>query len=316
MRVTACKKDASVTAMNQPDEFQTVTDQPPAFLVRQPAAGPSPFLFSIPHSGRHYPEGFRRQSQLDERELRLSEDAFVDKLFGGISNVGATGLVATYARAYVDLNRAPNELEPGMFSGECGAYEVDINNRVKAGLGVIPRVIGEGLPIYKQPIPIREAFKRLDEVYHPYHAKVSELLMTQYRRFGKAVLIDCHSMPSGPELGRRRQGQPDIVLGDCWGTSCARELTSLAERLFLDAGFKVRRNIPYAGGFATRHYGAPSQGCHALQIEINRSLYMDEGRVEKLPHFSEIQQKMLNVSENLIRQFDKLSVEVTAKAAE
>lgn len=248
--------------------------------------------------------------------MRLSEDAFVDDLFDGIATRGATQLVATHARAYVDLNRAANELEPGMFSGEIGAYEVDLNNRVKAGLGVIPRVIGEGMPIYGDKIPIREAFKRLETVYTPYHEKLSALLHARHRNFGSAVLIDCHSMPSGPELGRRRKSQPDIVLGDCWGTSCSRELTGLVERLFLEAGLRVRRNIPYAGGFATRHYGQPSHNCHALQIEINRALYMDETRVEKLPQFEEVRAKMLSVSETVMSFYGDLPAVIPAKAAE
>ncbi len=299
--------------MEEQLEFSTANNAPPPFLVRLPKIISSPFLFCTPHSGRYYPVGFRQQSPLGARELRLSEDAFVDELFEGVVQTGATELIATHARAFVDLNRAPNELEPDMFSGEHGAYEVDLNNRVKAGLGVIPRIIGEGMPIYDRKIPIREAFKRLDDVYHPYHNEVSGLLMARHRKYGSSVLIDCHSMPSGPELGRRRQSQPDIVLGDCWGTSCSRELTGLAERLLLEAGFRVRRNIPYAGGFATRHYGAPSRGCHALQIEINRSLYMDERRVEKLPHFDEVGQRLRGFSKELLGNYDTLPKDAVAK---
>lgn len=289
---------------------------PPAYLVRAPRLVATPFLFAVPHSGRHYPDGFKNQCTLDDHSMRLSEDAFVDDLFDGVALKGATQLIATHARAYVDLNRADNELEPGMFSGEIGAYEVDLNNRVKAGLGVIPRVIGEGMPIYGGRIPIREAFKRLETVYTPYHEKLSELLHARHSEFGSAVLIDCHSMPSGPELGRRRKSQPDIVLGDCWGTSCSRELTGLVERLFLDAGLRVRRNIPYAGGFATRHYGRPDHNCHALQIEINRALYMDETRLEKLAQFDEVRSKMLSVSETVMSYYDNLPAVIPAKAAE
>lgn len=246
----------------------------------------------------------------------MSEDAFVDELFESVAQTGATEIVATHARAYVDLNRAKNELEPSMFKGDCGPFEVDLNNRVKAGLGVIPRVIGEGMPIYEDLIPVREAFKRLDAIYEPYHSKLAALLVARHLDFGTSVLVDCHSMPSGPELGRRRKAQPDIVLGDCWGTSCSRELTGLVERLFLESGFRVRRNIPYAGGHATRHYGQPSAGCHALQIEINRGLYMDETRIEKLPHFDEVRQKILRVSEALVTMYETLPEAAPAKAAE
>lgn len=284
--------------------------------LRLPTLVTSPFVFAAPHSGRHYPATFKAASVLCDRQLRLSEDAFVDELFEGVVAEGATQLVATHARAYVDLNRAENELDPSMFLGEIGAYEVELNNRVKAGLGVVPRVIGEGMAIYQGPIPIREAFKRIEAVYRPYHDALSDLLAKRREEFGNAVLIDCHSMPSGPELGRRRQSQPDIVLGDCWGTSCSRELTSLAERLFLAAGFKVRRNIPYAGGFATKNYGVPGRAHHALQIEINRSVYMDEARVEPNSAFSDVQARLREISAALIREFETNPMVFGNKAAE
>ncbi len=294
----------------------SVGQEPEAFVLRLPVEVTSPFLFAVPHSGRHYPDSFRQRSRLSDRDLRLSEDAFVDDLFSGVASFGATQVVATHARAFVDLNRAENELEPSMFSGEIGTYEVDLNNRVKAGLGVIPRMIGEGMPIYDGKIPVREAFKRLKTVYEPYHNQVADVLQARHRQFGSSVLIDCHSMPSGPELGRRRKAQPDIVLGDCWGTSCSRELTGLAERLFLEAGLRVRRNIPYAGGYATRFYGKPSWACHALQIEINRGIYMDETRVEKLPEFHEVRDKMVKVAQSLVELYDQLPADIPAKAAE
>ena len=301
--------------LNSPKQTGSA-DNPPAFLAKTPVAVSNPFVFAAPHSGRHYPKRFHELSKLNAHQLRLSEDAFVDDLFDGVTSVGATQLVATHARSFLDLNRAANELEPSMFSGECGDYEVDLNNRVKAGLGVVPRIIGEGMPIYEGLIPIREAFKRLDEIYTPYHDKLKCLLMARHRQFDTAVLIDCHSMPSGPELGRRAQAQPDIVLGDCWGTSCSRELTGMAERLFLEAGFKVRRNVPYAGGYASRHYGAPVRDCHALQIEINRSLYMNEKTVEKLGHFNDVQRRIQGVCQYMILSFDRLHGPSLKKAAE
>lgn len=302
----------------QPSNDGSGTDagEPPSFLAKLPAAVRNPFVFAAPHSGRHYPQGFHLQSKLDARQLRLSEDAFVDDLFEGVTGFGGTQLVATHARSFVDLNRDANELEPGMFSGDLGDYEVDLNNRVKAGLGVVPRIIGEGMPIYDGLIPAREAFKRLDDIYRPYHNTLKNLLLARHKQFGASVLIDCHSMPSGPELGRRLQAQPDIILGDCWGTSCSRDVTSMAERLFLEAGFKVRRNVPYAGGYATRHYGAPARNCHALQIEINRSLYMDEKKVAKLDHFGEIQQRLEDVCRAMVQAFSGLHEASFKKAAE
>ncbi|WP_262694357.1 N-formylglutamate amidohydrolase [Kordiimonas aquimaris] len=275
-------------------------DAPDAYVLRLPLKNRAPVVFAVPHSGRFYPESFHRASKLSPQDLRLSEDAFVDDLFEPVSQMGAAMLVATHARAYVDLNRSVDELDPSMFKDGLGDTPVDINNRVSAGLGVIPRIIGENMPIYENKLAAREAFKRLDAVYKPYHAKLADLLMSQIKTYGTSILFDCHSMPSGPELHRRGQPQPDIILGDCWGTSCNRELTSLAEKLFFEAGFNVRRNIPYAGGYATRHYGNPKNNCNALQIEINRSIYMDEKRVEKQPHFNEVRTRITTVASALI----------------
>ncbi len=308
--------DLQEQSANPRADFSTNEGEPPAFLAKAPTAASNPFVFAAPHSGRHYPGRFHQLSKLGAHQLRLSEDAFVDDLYDGVTAAGATQLVATHARSFLDLNRAANELEPAMFSGVCGNFDADLNNRVKAGLGVVPRIIGEGMPIYGGPIPIREAFKRLEEIYTPYHDKLKSLLMARHKQFGSAVLIDCHSMPSGPELGRRMQAQPDIVLGDCWGTSCSREVTGMTERLFLEAGFKVRRNVPYAGGYATRHYGAPARDCHALQIEINRSLYMNEKTVEKLASFNDVRLRILDVCRFMIQSYNSLHGAPLKKAAE
>lgn len=280
----------------------------PPFLTRGGGVGDSAFVFAVPHSGRHYPDSFKRISKLSDHQLRLSEDAFVDDLFAGVPDMGASLIVATYARAYLDLNRAGNEIDPEMFIGPLGDIEPDLSNRVKAGLGLIPKMIGEGLPIYETRLPVREVLKRIRETYTPYHRQLTQALNNRKDHHGRAILIDCHSMPSGSELGRGKRSQPDIILGDCWGASCAPDLTALAERLFLEEGFRVRRNIPYAGGYVTRHYGKPDHDQHALQIEINRRIYMDEERVEKLPHFNDVRDciskivgKLIDMSETVCR---------------
>lgn len=291
-------------------------DDAAAFILRLPAHVRSPMVFAVPHSGRTYPDAFRTLSQLDEHKLRLSEDAFVDELFEPVVSHGTTMLIARYARAYLDLNRAIDELDPNMFNGALDGLQVKTNSRVKAGLGVVPRIIGEGMAIYDGKIPARDAVKRLQTVYMPYHQQLAELIKARKEQFGTAVLIDCHSMPSGPELHKRGQEQPDIILGDCWGASCMRELTSLAERLFLTAGFKVRRNVPYAGGFVTRHYGQPDRGQHALQIEVNRRIYMDEKRVEKLPHFNEVRDKLQLVTKELTINLEPFYASSRKRAAE
>ncbi|WP_417449351.1 N-formylglutamate amidohydrolase [Kordiimonas sp.] len=278
---------------------------PPPFIVRSPKGAQSAFIFAAPHSGRHYPDSMIRAAKLSPHLLRMSEDAYVDRLFATAPARGASLLIATNARAYLDLNRGEAELDPDMFRPVLDADSLDVTHRVKAGLGLIPKLVAEGITIYEDSLPAREAFHRINNVYRPYHDKLRALLEARRNQFGHVVLVDCHSMPSEMPSARRRNRNmgPDIVLGDCWGASCARELTSLAEELLIGAGFSVRRNVPYSGGFATQHYGAPNKGYHALQIEISRNLYMDETTLEPLACFDEIEGKMAWFTDMLTREF-------------
>ncbi|WP_417464486.1 N-formylglutamate amidohydrolase [Kordiimonas sp.] len=268
-------------------------ETPPPFVLKS-AVTPNAFVFAAPHSGRHYPGSMIRAANLETHSLRLSEDAYVDRLFAAAPEHGANLLVATHARAYLDLNRAENELDPDMFNPPLEEGDLDITHRVRAGLGIIPKLIAEGMPIYEGTLPAREALFRISNVYRPYHDKLASLLDARKAQFGRAVLIDCHSMPSETPAGRRRGRStgPDIVLGDNWGASCDRELTSLAEELLIRAGFSVRRNVPYSGGFSTQHYGKPNSGYHALQIELSRGLYMHESTLQPLQSFPEVEKKL------------------------
>jgi len=272
---------------------------PPPYHLHEPKTGLSPFIFAVPHSGRFYPPDFVARAQQKGAALRRSEDAFVDDLFDKITDFGGTLLVATHARAYLDLNRAGDELDPAMFSPRLDPASVNLSQRVKAGLGLIPGFVAEGKPLYSGPLPAREAEKRRNEIHTPYHACLKRLLEERRERFGVAYLIDCHSMPS--EAGRRRRSTaPHIVLGDSWGAACDRDITSLAEELFIGAGFQVRRNVPYSGGYTTVHYGKPRSNIHALQIEINRAVYMDEARHQPLPAFASVHEAITLVSQRLI----------------
>jgi N-formylglutamate amidohydrolase len=245
------------------------------FEIRRPTTPLSPIVFNSPHSGRDYPAAFLAESRLDEQGLRRSEDFMVDDIFGVAPSFGAPLLLAHFPRAYLDVNREPYELDPRMFEGRLPSFANTRSMRVAGGLGTIPRIVGDGHEIYRGRIPVTEAMGRIETIYRPYHLALRGLVQDAVRAFGEAVLIDCHSMPSaslGPEVGTR----PDIVLGDRYGTSCAPHLMDTAQDLFECLGYSVSRNRPYAGGFITEHYGQPSAGVHALQIEINRSLYMDE----------------------------------------
>jgi N-formylglutamate amidohydrolase len=248
------------------------------FEIMTPAAITTPLVFNSPHAGRVYPPSLLAASRLDERGLRRSEDFLVDRLFAAAPEHGAPLLLAHFPRAYLDVNREPYELDPRMFDGRLPAYANTRSLRVAGGLGTIPKIVGDGHDIYARRIPVGEGLHRIEAIYRPYHAALRGLVQDACRRFGEAVLIDCHSMPSaslGPDHGSR----PDIVLGDRYGASAAPQLVDAAEDIFAALGYAVARNRPYAGGFITEHYGQPAAGVHALQIEINRALYMDESGI-------------------------------------
>lgn len=244
-----------------------------------------PFLFASPHSGRCYPESLLKRSRLDPVTLRRSEDAFVDELFDGVNALGAPLLAAEFPRAFLDVNRGITELDPGMFDGRLNLPVDQPGPRVSAGLGVIPRIVRDGAEIYRGKLEPLEAGERLTRLYRPYHKALSQLIAQARARFGAAVLIDCHSMPSA-------LGAPDIVLGDRYGASAAPALSAAAEEAFIASDFGVAHNTPYAGGHTTVEYGRASAGVHVLQIELNRALYLDEENVVRKPGFEMVKARL------------------------
>ncbi|HUD52870.1 MAG TPA: N-formylglutamate amidohydrolase [Parvibaculum sp.] len=262
--------------------------------IEKPARMRLPFVFSSPHSGRIYPQAFVTGSNLDAMTLRRSEDSFVEEIFDGVVALGAPLIHARFPRAYLDANREPYELDPAMFADPLPPHVNTRSLRVAGGLGTIARVVADSTEIYRTPLAYAEAERRIRLLYMPFHEKLRGLLEETLRAFGWALLVDCHSMPSvgGPTDDDRGTDRPDIVLGDRYGTSCAGEITEEAERLLKKLGYSVVRNNPYAGGFNTEHYGRPQSNLHALQIEINRALYMDEARLERGPDFDKVRADM------------------------
>ena len=251
----------------------------PAFETIRPRRVVAPVVFNSAHSGRIYPERFLAMTRLDHLSIRQSEDAWVDELYARAPHLGAPLLRAHFPRAYLDVNREPWELDPTMFVEPLSDRFNTTSPRVAAGLGTLARVVAENKPIYRERLTLEDAQMRIEGIYHPYHAALQKLLSEAIGGFGVALLIDCHSMPRILRSGER--AAPDIVLGDRYGTTCAPGLVDLVETIFVSAGLKVARNRPYAGGFATRTYGRPQHGVHALQIEISRHLYMNEVTLEK-----------------------------------
>ncbi len=268
------------------------------FALSMPKRRTSCAVFSSPHSGTQYPADFLRETRLDRNEIRSSEDAFVDQLFAAAPDHGAPFLSATYPRAYVDLNRASDEIDPALVEG---ASKKANNPRIMAGLGVIPRVVAEGKPIRDGKISLAEAQRRLTEAYHPYHQCLQMLIDEQRQRFGMAILFDCHSMPhdaltSAPLV---RGARPNIIVGDRFGAAAPRWLTDTTSDILTRLGFTVVRNAPFAGGYITRHYGRPSQNVFALQIEIDRALYMDERSITMRPEFEDVMMRLTTAISHL-----------------
>lgn len=254
------------------------------FEIHQPMQQTESFVFNSPHSGRVYPEAFLKMSRLDRMAIRRSEDYFVDELFARVVQLGAPMQVAQFPRCWLDVNREPYELDPRMFDGPLPAFANIGSLRVAGGLGTIPRLVAENMDIYRGRLSVEEGLSRIEAVYRPYHASLRRLIAQTHVRFGKAILIDCHSMPASVRVagGTRR---PDIIIGDRYGASADHDLSHAAVSILSGLGYHVVRNKPYAGGFITEHYGRPARGLHALQIEINRGLYVDEARLEKTSGF-------------------------------
>jgi N-formylglutamate deformylase len=257
----------------------------PPFEIIEPADLAGPVLFNSPHSGSVYPAGFLTASRLDIGALRRSEDSYVDSLVGGVVARGYPLMRAHFPRCYVDVNREPYELDPRMFDGRLPSFANTRSMRVAGGLGTVARVVGDAQEIYDQRIAVDEAMRRIESLYKPYHRALRRLFTRIQGSFGAAVLVDCHSMPSSTGQKDERP-RPEFVIGDRYGTSCVGAVVECVERTLRAMGYTVSRNKPYAGGFITEHYGNPAAGLHAIQLEINRALYMDERRHERAPGFS------------------------------
>ena len=269
-------------------------DAPPPYRISQPKSC-GPLVFSSPHSGRYYPPSLMLASRLDAQSIRLSEDAFVDALIASAPDQGIATLCATYGRAYVDINRAADELDPAMFDEAFEPIKGAGAARVAAGLGAIAKIVAEGQEIYAGKLSLIEVAGRINRVHRPYHNALIDLLDQAKAQHGYAVLIDWHSMPSA-SIG---QARCDFVLGDRFGSACAPGLTRFVDQALTGMGYAVARNTPYAGGYTTEHYGRPQDGVHVLQVEINRSLYLDEAQVQLGPGFAALERALTRLTKSL-----------------
>jgi N-formylglutamate amidohydrolase len=284
--------------MASAEELSIREELTPPFEVREPLGDLTPFVFCSPHSGRIYPRHFLSLSRLDAMALRRSEDCYVDELFIRGASRGATLLSARFPRAYLDVNREPFELDPELFAEPLPDWANARSVRVAGGLGTIARIVSDGEEIYDVPLPLADALLRIEFLHKPFHAVLRGLIDRAQRNFGFAVLIDCHSMPSA-HMAHAGVQRPDFVIGDRFGTSCDVRLTKLIRSSLTELGYEAQLNRPYAGGYITEHYGRPHRGVHAVQLEINRGLYMNERTLEKLPRFLSLERDLLRFARQL-----------------
>lgn len=277
-------------------EFLSQTAAAEVLDLYEPVTRSLPLVLASPHSGSEYPADFVAASRLDPLALRQSEDSFVDELFAAAPQLGAPLLSARFPRAYLDVNREAYELDPAMFSDALPSFVNAGSPRVRIGLGTIARIVANGEEIYAAKLRFADAAQRIECLYQPYHQVLRRLVQETEGMFGGYLLVDCHSMPSSSGC---RQDGPDIVLGDCYGAACAPRILEAARRLLADRGFKVAINAPYAGGFTTGFYGRPSAHRNALQIEINRALYMDERSYSRKPAFARLVKDLADLIDRL-----------------
>lgn len=297
--------------MNLSERASILAELTPPFVVHEPEEQLTPVVFCSPHSGRIYPKSFLAASRLDPHTLRKSEDCYVDELFQPVVALGAPMIAARFPRAYLDVNREPYELDPELFSGRLPDFANTQSARVIGGLGTIARIVADSEDIYRERMPIGVAFERIERLYRPFHAALAHLLEATRQRFGFAVLIDCHSMPSS-SIGQPPGARPHFVLGDRFGASCDAKLTRFVRDLLQGNGYEVQVNRPYAGGFITEYYGNPSRGVQTLQLEINRALYLDEASLDKSVNFGRLSGVL---TEMAARVFEAVPVLLERRAA-
>jgi N-formylglutamate amidohydrolase len=286
----------------------------PPFQVRAPAVQTVPFVFCSPHSGSIYPATFVAAARLDRHSLRKSEDVLVDELFSGVAALGAPLIAARFPRAYLDVNREPYELDPELF-GPLPAFANSQSMRVAGGLGTIARVVADAEEIYPpngRPT-LEAALQRIELLYTPFHAALGGLIADTRARFAVAYLVDCHSMPSTSMARPGTGNRPDIVLGDRFGASCDAKVTRILRDALTALGLNVQLNRPYAGGYITEHYGRPYEGVHAVQIEINRALYLDEVSLQPLPAFAQLRTGLTAAVTRMMRDLSPMPGRMAAE---
>ena len=267
------------------------------FELITPQSNVIPLIFDSPHSGSSFPSDF--VSDVSASQLKTGWDAFIEELWEASTNFGAHLLHAKFSRMYIDPNRAPDDIDPEMLDEtweQCNPTKYSLR-----GMGLIRRFALPDVPMYTAPLTKKLISNRITKFYMPYHQKLTELLDTQYQKFGGVWHIDCHSMKSTGNQMNIDSGKPrpDIILGDNDGQCASNEFVSIVEQAFINRGYSVVRNDPYKGGYLINHYADVKNNRHSMQIEINRSLYMNEKTFERNENFENFKHDLSQISQEI-----------------
>ena len=270
--------------------------------VRGPSAAAIPLVLDSPHSGHAFPDDFG--AAVSEAELREGEDSFVDELYASGPELGAPLLAALWPRTYLDPNRNSGDVDLELIEG---AWQGDYrpSGKARVGKALIWRTLEDGRPIYAKRFSPEVVLNRIENFHAPYHEAIQTLLNDTHARFGRVYHVNCHSMrPVAGKQGEDGEGseRADFVLGDRDGTSCNPAFTEFVRTVLAGMGYQVKVNDPYKGVELVRAYSDPNAGCHSLQIEINKRLYMNEATLEKTSGFS-VLQKNISALLNEIKAF-------------
>lgn len=273
------------------------------FTLQKPTAPAIPLIFDSPHSGRDYPDDFH--FSCDFKTLQTAEDSFVEELFTHVTNHGATFLHAHFPRSYIDVNRRADDIEPDLLGNDWDApFPLSPSSRAHAGIGLIRRLVTPGVPVYDHPLRAENILHRIENYYRPYHTALEHALKDAHYAFGQVLHINCHSMPSNSAYPRRGIGlvgntpKPvDFVLGDRDGTSCDPAITRDLRDFIRDLGYAVSINDPFKGVELIHKYSSPTMGYNAIQIEINKALYMDEESLEKNSNYNHFQADLERITQ-------------------
>ena len=285
-----------------------------AFLRHDPAGGVIPLVLDSPHSGTHYPEEF---DHAPARILvRQAEDTHVATLWRAAPSFGATLLEARFPRSFIDPNRGLDDIDPELLA-DPWPHAIAPTRKTLQGIGLVWRMAGDGVPMYARKLTSAEVTDRIDRYWRPYHAELDAVLDARVRRFGAVWHLNCHSMPA---VGDARADDPgraraDVVLGDRDGSTCEPAFTRLVADTLRHLGYAVAINDPYKGVEIVRRHGRPAEQRHSLQLEIKRTLYMDEQTFEPTDGFLRLEADLARLTATIAAHIrDRLGLAAHSEA--